>query len=398
MKKSLRLLSIFLTLILLALSLVSCGARPLAQSSLAGTRVGTVGSHDVYYEELYCLANGYLPVAKANYKNDPEAMNSAVWDYVNDNITANYAILDLCASEGIEYDEGALQDEISKAIELDIEASFGGDRNAYFESQLEAGITDHYYRFISGVDILYSRLTVKYQEEGKIPTSDEKITDYIKKNFVHTWHVAVYVDEGDDREAEYARILEAKKLLDDGNSMYSLIGSEYNENIGDDPLTDAYGYYFPKGIMEPDYEAAAFSLENNGDRTDIITSRGKSPKSGRYVECFYIIEKLPIKETEINDNFEYLSDMIRDTVVTEELEAQRERLSFEPNDYARSLDLTKLEPVTNGADYQLIIIIVSCVVGVVLIICGIFVFRAIRAKRFKKSLTSINKKTSSKKH
>lgn len=398
MKKSIRFLSFFLIIIILSLSLFSCGARPLAQSKLAGTKVGKVGSHDVYYEELYCLANSYLPVAKANHGEDSVAVKEAVWDYVKENIPINYAILDLCAAEGIEYNEKALQGEINNAIEIEIEASFNGDRDAYLNSQLEEGITDHYYRFCLGIDAIYKKLAEKYQEEGKIPTSDEDVIKYVKENFVHTWHIAVYVDKNDDRDTEYAKILEAKRLLDSGNSMYKLFGSAYNENIAYESLVNTDGYYFPKGIMEKDYEAAAFSLKNNGDRTDIITSRAKSPTSGSYVECFYIIEKLPIKDTEINDNFNYLSDMIRETVVTDGLNDHLEKLSFEPNEYALSLDLTALEAPTNGADYQVIIIVTASIASIALIICGIFIFRHVRAKRFKKALTKNNKRSIGKKH
>lgn len=398
MKKSIRFLSFFLITIILSLSLFSCGVRPLAQSKLARTKVGKVGSHDVYYEELYCLANSYLPVAKANHGEDSTAVKEAVWDYVKENIPINYAILDLCASEGIEYNEKALQDEINNAIEVEIEASFDGDRDAYLNSQLEEGITDHYYRFCLGIDAIYKKLAEKYQEEGKIPTSDEDVIKYVKENFVHTWHIAVYVNKNDDRDTEYAKILEAKRLLDSGNSMYKLFGSAYNENIAYESLVNTDGYYFPKGIMEKDYEAAAFSLKNNGDRTDIITSRAKSPTSGSYVECFYIIEKLPIKDTEINDNFNYLSDMIRETVVTDGLNDHLEKLSFEPNEYALSLDLTALEAPTNGADYQVIIIVTASIASIALIICGIFIFRHVRAKRFKKALTENNKRSIGKKH
>ena len=180
--------------------------------------------------------------------------------------------------------------------------------------------------------------------------------------------------------------------------MYKLFGSAYNENIAYESLVNTDGYYFPKGIMEKDYEAAAFSLKNTGDRTDIITSRAKSPTSGSYVECFYIIEKLPIKDTEINDNFNYLSDMIRETVVTDGLNDHLEKLSFEPNEYALSLDLTALEAPTNGADYQVIIIVTVSIASIALIICGIFIFRHVRAKRFKKALTENNKRSIGKKH
>lgn len=383
MRKPLKIFSLILVFIMLSTSLLSCTARPLAHGKLAKTVVGTVGSHDVYYEELYFLANSYYNSAKAKYGDDTEAIKEFVWNSIKENITVNYAILDLCASEGIEYDERALKSEIEQEIDIIINTSFDGSRSKYLRSQLESGITDHYYRFCTGVDILYGKLATKYQTEGKVPNTDEAITSYIKESFIHTWHIAIYVDKGDDREAEYAKALEAKKLLDDGNSMYSLIGSKYNENTVPEALTDAYGYYFPRGVMDKDYENAAFALEKVGDRTDIVISQGTSP-SGAHVECFYIIEKLAVKDSEINANFNYLSDMVKDAIITQELEAHREKLEFIPNDYALSLDITSLEAPKNGVDYQAIIAVSATVIGVLLITASVFIFRAIRAKRFHK--------------
>lgn len=383
MKKLSKIISLILVLIIISTSLLSCSARPLAQSKLAKTVVGTVGTHDVYYEELYFLANNYYDTAKAKYGDDTEAIKKFVWDSVKDNITTNYAILDLCAAEGIEYNKNELSTEIEQGIEATINSSFDGNRNEYLNAQLSAGITDHYYRFCAEVDLLYGKLATKYQTDGKVPNTDAKINDYIKENFIHTWHIAVYVDKNDDRDTEYEKILTAKKLLDDGNSMYSLIGSKYNENTVPESLNDAYGYYFPRGVMEKDYEDAAFALKKAGERTDIIVSHGTSP-SGNYVECFYIIEKLAVKDTEINANFNYLSDMVKDSIITQDLESYREKLSFTPNDYALSLDVTSLEAPKNGVDYQVIIAIVVSVIGVALIIVAIFVFRTVRAKRFHK--------------
>ena len=383
MKRTLRYLSVFLIIIIFSLSLASCSPRPLAHSGIAKKVVGTVGSHNVYYEELYYLASSYYPVAKDKHGDDTEAIKNAVWDYVKENIVTNYAILDLCASNGLEYNERELQDEVNRAIELTIESSFEGSRNDYLAAQLDAGITDHYYRFCTGVDILYNKLATEYQTNGKIPNNDAAITDYIKQNFIHTWHIAIYVDKSDNRDVEYAKAEEALKLLEDGNSMYKLIGSKYNENTVPESLTDAYGYYFPRGVMDKAYEDAAFALEKSGDRSGIISTYGTSP-SGAYVECFYIIEKLPTSSEEIEKNFNSLSDMMRDAIVSSELEAQKENLSFTPNDYALSLDVTNLEAPKNGVDYQLIIGIVIAVLGVALIVAAVLVFRTLRAKRFQK--------------
>lgn len=384
MKKSLKLISLILILIIISTSLLSCSARPLAQSKLAKTVVGTVGTHDIYYEEFYFLANSYYNSAKAKYGDDTKAIEDFMWNSINENIITNYAILDLCDAQKIEYNKRELKAEIEQSINTTLTSNFDGSRSEFFNSQLSAGLTDHYYRFCLGVDILYGKLATKYQTEGKVPNTDESLKNYIKENFIHTWHIAIYVDKNDDRDAEYAKALEAQKHLELGNySMYNLIGSKYNENTVPESLTDAYGYYFPRGIMEKDYENAAFELKNVGDRTDIITSHSTSP-SGDYVECFYIIEKLAVKDAEIDANFDTLSDMVRDSILTQDLEEYTKKLSFTPNEFALSLDLTALEAPKNGADYILIIAIIASIAGVALIITAIFVFRNIRAKKFHK--------------
>lgn len=385
MKRLSKIISLILVLIIISTSLLSCTARPLAQSKLAKTVVGTVGTHDVYYEEFYLLANDYYKTAKEKYGDDKKAIEDYVWKSVKENIIFNYAVLDLCASEGIEYDEKELKSEIEQIIEADIESNFGGSRSEYLKSQISVGITDHYYRFFTGVDILYSRLATKYQEDGRVPNTDEKIMDYIKENFIHTFHIAVYVDENENRDEEYAKILRAKKLLDDGNSIYSVFGESCNENLIPSNLQGGVdGHYFPRGVMDTVYEDAAFALKNVGDRSDIIVSHGTSSSTGKYVECFYIIEKLPMNDSEIKANFNTLADMIKDSIIPQELEKYYEKLSFTPNDYALSLDLANLEAPQNGADYTVIIAIVASVSCVILITVAIFVFRTVRAKRFHK--------------
>jgi hypothetical protein len=91
-----------------------------------------------------------------------------------------------------------------------------------------------------------------------------------------------------------------------------------------------------------------------------------------------------MNDSEIKANFNTLADMIKDSIIPQELEKYYEKLSFTPNDYALSLDLANLEAPQNGADYTVIIAIVASVSCVILITVAIFVFRTVRAKRFHK--------------
>ena len=373
-----------IAILMLLLSLCSCKGRPLAATSLSKTEVGSVGDHTVYYDELYFLANNYAAGLKDEYKNDPEGLDAAIWEAVNENITENYAILELCESEGITYDEKELKKDIETAITLDIESEFDGSRSKYFKSQREVGLTDRYVRFITGVNLRYGKLGTQYHDEGVIPNTDEELISYIQKNFAHTWHIAVFVNDGETREENLAKLEEAQKLLNDGTyTMYKLIGSKYNEDVTPDYLSDAYGYYFPRGIMDEKYEAAAFSMKV-GDNT-IVETKAQNSK-GEYVDCFYLIEKLSTtseaSKVEIENNLGTLTDYVGDAIINDKKEAIQATLSFEPNDFAKSLDVSNLEPVKNGADYQLIIAIVCTVVAVAAVAVAIILIRRARTRRF----------------
>ena len=346
--------------------------------------VGKVGDFEVCYDELYFLASNYAAGLRDDYKDDPEGLKEAVWKAVNENITENYAILKLCENEGISYDEKELKKDIETAITLDIENEFDGSRSKYFKSQREVGLTDRYVRFITGVNLRYGKLGTQYHDDGVIPNNDDQLVSYIQKNFAHTWHIAVFVNDGETREENLAKIEEAQKLLNDGTySMYKLIGSKYNEDVTPDYLSDAYGYYFPRGIMDEKYEDAAFSMAV-GDNT-IVETRAQNSK-GEYVDCFYLIEKLSTtseaSKVEIENNLGTLTDYVGDAIINDKKEAVQTTLSFEPNDFAKSLDVSNLEPVKNGADYQLIIAIVCTVVAVATVAVAIILIRRARTRRF----------------
>ena len=168
-----KLLALILMTLMLATSLAACTGRPLAQTKLARTEVGKVGNYNVLYEELYFLATNYEKEFEESYKDDPDGLREAVWNAINENITENYAILELCKTEGLIYDEKALSADVSSSIAYDIESSFAGDRQSYFESQAEYGLTDHYVRFLTGVNMLYSEYAAKVNDGDILPSTEK---------------------------------------------------------------------------------------------------------------------------------------------------------------------------------------------------------------------------------
>ena len=379
--------ALILALLLLSFSMVSCKGRPLARTKLAKTEVGSLGEYTVLYEELYFLAKNYTESFKDSYTGDDEGLDAAIWNAINENITENYAILELCRQEGIIYDEKELRDDVKASVAATIESEFDGKRKDYFKSQLDAGLTDHYVRFVTGINLLYAQLATEYKNDGTIPSSPDVLIPYIQENFAHTWHIAVFINDESEREQKLAKIEEAQKLLDGGTSMYKLIGSQYNEDVTTDYLTDAYGYYFPRGVMDNKYEDAAFSLEV-GDNV-LVESTAKNG-NGVTVPCIYLIERLSTTDsaskTEIEKNLTTLSTSLSDAIINDRKEEVEKTLSFTPNDFARSLDISDLKPVSNGVDYQMILIVSASIISFALVICAAIIITRVRTKRFQQKL------------
>ena len=80
------------------------------------------------------------------------------------------------------------------------------------------------------------------------------------------------------------------------------------------------------------YEEAAFSLKV-GEYSGIVET-----ESG-----FYIIQRLPIEESYILDNFNQLSAQYKYAVVNSDIAAKRAALSFVANDFGKSLALWSME-------------------------------------------------------
>ncbi len=396
-------IKLFAAILVLALvlpAMLSCEARPLAKGKLASSVVGTVGNYDVLYEELYLLANSYKIAVAQRYGDDTEGLRKAVTEYVNENITSNYAILTLCAENGIEYDEKALKDDVEKNIELFIGGNFDGSRSDYLAALKEQGSTNHYHRFTEGVDILYARLQQKYMENGIIPNTDELALDYMVKNFRHTWHIAIFVNSGDDRAAKLAKAEEALSLLNSGKAtMFELIGGSYkwadgdirtyNESTDTDPFSDVYGYYFPRGVMDEAYENAAFALAPN-QLSEVVVGMGKN-SNGQSVECFYIIQGLEVKKAEIEAHFETLYDDMAASIILPKVEEIEEALEFSLNDYGKSLDILNLKEPKDGVDYIMILWVGTGVLAVAAVVTTFVLVYNFRKKKFRERYARLKK-------
>jgi hypothetical protein len=338
---------------LLCLSvLCSCRSAKLTPSGLAKTEVGRVGSHAVYYEELYFLANAY--------KRDGMTAEE-LWDTINENIVINHAILTLCEQSGVEYDEKQLKKDIQAYIDNIVTTDCDGVGD-YRDKLKETHMTDSYMRFNAKVDLMYNKVPTALALKGALLSDKEAICNYIETNFIRTWHYMLAKNEGDNIGTLHTNMTIAEEALkSEKATIWELTKGSYaplktapNEDI----LMPSDGYTFAKGSMQSAYEAAAFSLKV-GEFSSIIMAKGETA-SGEYTDCFYIIERLKLDREYILANYEKLYDGYVDAVVAQKLSEVKSSLTFEANDFAKSLNILELKSIGIGTNVPLIIVI-SCI-------------------------------------
>ncbi len=361
--KFIKILSAAMAALMLCACLVGCAARPLSPSDEALKEVGTVDGYSVPYEEFYFLAK--------NYDSD-KLTSDELFAIVSENIVSNYAILSLCRDAGVEYDEDELEDDVDKRMEEIIDTDFGGKRKNYLEALEESGMTDHYVRFTVRTDLLYSKLTTALATKGEIAASDADIAAYIESNFIRTWHIMIAEGEGAKEQAQEA----LDKLRTGKATMYDLIGS----SINDDLLIPGDGYVFTRGSMEKEYEDAAYSLKVN-TYSEVISAKGELG-TGEYVDCYYVIQRLPLDKEYIDAHFGTLRENYEDSIVAAKLEQRKSELEFVPNDYAKSLDVKNLSAPFAGTDTYLIAVLsVSGVCAAGIIVAAVFIIRHLSKKK-----------------
>ncbi|MBO5883614.1 MAG: SurA N-terminal domain-containing protein [Clostridia bacterium] len=395
MKKSsfcIKATSLFLALFAL-LSLFGCNkSREVPVDSLGKTVVGTVGDHDVYYDEFYFLYNNYAPSLSKEYGEGTPEFEAAMWETISKNIISNYAILELCEDAGVEYDEKKLEDDVQKFIDNTISASFDGDRDAYLENLDENYLTDRYVRFTAKVDLLYELLPSAYAKEGLLIEDEIDLYKYYYDNFRLVKHIMIVNGEGEDKELNRANAEKARELLLSGQmTIDELIGGSPAFNSNEDLLIPADGYCIAPGTMDKTYEDAVFSLEDPFPKniSKVIEATGEDSMTGERHSAFYVIKLLPLTSQYIDKHYEDLHDDYIGSFINEKLEEKKAELTFVKSDFAENeLDINDLKAPEKGTDWIIVGLIIGAAVVViaVLTVVLIFVFKNRKKKKLLRSL------------
>lgn len=330
---------------LAVLVLASCLLLPSCSNNdeLNRTVVGRVGNYDVYYEELRWLTMQYKDLLESTYgvgiwdkPESAETYRAELEKSVYESIIANYAVLTLCDDEALTFNGEKAVDINGRTVQNLVEEYVNGTieeaggRAAYKKALEKNYLTDSLYRFITGVDLCENLLFKQYCSLNIIDDSDSAALDYIFANFIRTKHIYIQNDAGDKVEDNRALAEAVRIKLNNGEDLDSLIAT-YSE---DGYMSTENGYYFTHGKYSKAYEDAAFAL-NVGQVSEVIETY-----SG-----FYVIQRLELDTAYVmlNLNTARLKDEYLLAVFDPFIEKCKAGLTFEPNDYGKSIDLTKMK-------------------------------------------------------
>lgn len=375
-------------IILLAVVLCSCSIltgcaggtilRTIESTDEELKAVGTVGDHEIHYDELRFLVMNYR---SENQENDID--HDRLSSLISKAIMTNVAALETAAEHGIypdskevlEYVDEKLnelaaeleKDLILKSDNKSIKPSKNQINNAYAEYLKEHYLTDRYYRYLLSVDGCFEQLEKKLIADGKLPSDETEIRDYIESNFICTYHVYIPFEENNSyNNAELVSWIARTNFLDDENKillrnklglteyeisqnisyeaklynniiaapnstakMKKLIGSTYNKDME----ISVNGYYFTHGEFSESYENAAFDLElyEISDPVEDLETNG-----------YYVIQRYELDSQYLNRNLDVLREQYYRSYTNTTINQKLSSLNFVLNDFGSNIDFSSI--------------------------------------------------------
>ena len=328
MKTLTKILSFGMMITLLLGVLLGCSSVSKIKSTKEEARVvGTCAGYDVRYEELRHLALTHMAEMKAEYGEDiftsaeAESYASELEKRVEHSLCETYAKLDICEKAGVKRSDKQTKNEVNEDIEATVLA-LGGmeDYRAYLA---EAFMTD-------AVNRLYTAIVscqYRYYDEVAFDELEKEAYDAVLagEGFVRVRSIFVCNDAGEDVEKNRADAEYVRAEIMGGKPLESFIGSKYNQDLSD------CDYYFPRGYMGDAYEQIAFSLEI-GEVSEVLETN----------EGFYVIQRYAPEDGFFQNHMETLIDKYIVGKMNLAFEAHAETLSFDKNEYGKSLVLTEI--------------------------------------------------------
>lgn len=329
MKTLKKILCVSFAFILLLCSFAGCGSANRIKSTTQEAKViGTCGDYDVRYEELRYLALTHKAEMEHEFGEgifdgaESDSYEQELWKRVEASLCDSYAKLDVCEKAGVKRSDKQTKKEVQNEIDS-VVAALGGEE-AYRAYLAETGLTDTVNRLYTAIVSCQYR----YYYEVAFDELEKEAYDAVlaHEGFVHTMSIFVKNDEGerveDNRKmAEYVR-----EQVMGGEALVNFIGTKYNQDMSN------CEYYFPRGYMDDAYEEAAFALELD-EVSDVVETE----------EGFYVIQRLALDEAYFELNMETLIEKYIVGKINLAFEAHAKTLSFELNEYGKTLTLRDMK-------------------------------------------------------
>ncbi len=308
--------------------------------------VATCNGFDIPYEELVFLTTLYKNSLAFSYGEDiwddpatAEQYREELETLVMENLNENYLILSTCRYLSIDTESALVEEYVDTQMEEMLEKDYGGDRDKMLEELAADGITEHYMRFLIGVEYLHSTIYYTLLEAKLYDYSSDNLDAFINyvmesDDYARTIHYYVRNDEGDDIEENRAK---AQNVVDKIRE-----ATTYNERIDrmhtfmkyseDTQMVSKNGYYFTYGEMEEAYETAAFALDTTYVSDVVEMSDG-----------FFVIMRLDPDLTYVTTNASKLLQNYQSAAMGAYIDRFEKDCTVVMNDYGKSLDLLNLE-------------------------------------------------------
>lgn len=215
--------------------------------------------------------------------------------------------------KGIELSE---EDKTQLASDIDSMKQQTGGQQGYVSQLAALGTTPEAFEALYEKNMIVSKLAEKLVEEGTMAVADGEIEEYIRTNYIKAAHILFMTQDQQtgtpyDEETIAQKKAQAEETLAKINN-----GEDFNtlmHELSEDTGLETYpeGYEFTKGQMVPQFEEAAFALEENAVSEIVETSYG-----------FHIIKRLPF---EINaEKIEQYKEEAKTACESDKLEALTE--------------------------------------------------------------------------
>jgi|GEM_PF-4155713 len=316
-----KILALSLAALLLVAALSGCSIIDSLTGKSGGKLSTAPGANDLH---MVVTANdaasgysGYETSARfyADYMNLVAASGGGIaeeiMELVNDQLTADAFILAMAEQYGItltDEDKAGIEESKKNMIER-LKADRGVSLNEYL---LSIGVTESTLDYALTIEVITKKVWAEL-------VSEDEIMAYFEENFVTVEHVLIKSTDDITDPALLAEIEDKKSTVLSraraGDNFLDLV-AEFGEDDG--VKTEPFHYTFTKGVMVPEFEEMAFSMQVGEISAPVKTSYG-----------YHIIKKIPMlpeymEEIEMSTgSIVSIKEFIQDQLISETFDTLR---------------------------------------------------------------------------